>query len=63
MIQYLLIVNDDETITVVKVVGSKQVSSYRIMLNATQMDLLLETFVQQIPLSHGMKIAYGEEEK
>jgi hypothetical protein len=63
MIQYLLIENDDGTMTVVKIANERQVSSYRIQMNTEQLDHLLETFVMQIPNSYGMQRAFGEEKE
>lgn len=56
MIQYLIVDNQDNTLTVVKISDGKQVSSYKIQTSLEDLDLLLERLALTIPNK-----AYGEE--
>lgn len=58
--QYLIIQNDDNTMTVVKIANERQTSSYRITMTTENLDSLLEAFVIIAQLPNGMQRAYGE---
>lgn len=49
--------------TVVKIVNGKQVSSYRINMDVSTLDMLLESFVVSISNLHGMNVAYGDSQE